>query len=160
MTDYRIEHDTMGEVRVPLDALWRAQTQRAVENFPISGSGLEAAQIIALARIKRAAAIVNGELGVLPSEVVDAIVGAADEVIAGEHLDQARGRAGPLGRGHQAPAVAREGAQVEQGALDVAHGRMSGGAITAFVATCGIVASCAAAMSATRFTMGMSISRS
>ncbi|MEN3341262.1 MAG: fumarate hydratase, class, partial [Actinomycetota bacterium] len=85
---YRIEHDTMGEVRVPRDALWAAQTQRAVENFPISGSGLEGAQIIALARIKRGAAIVNGELGVLPADVVEAIVGAADEIIAGEHLDQ------------------------------------------------------------------------
>ncbi len=85
---YRIEHDTMGEVRVPRDALWAAQTQRAVENFPISGAGLEAAQVIALARIKRAAAIVNGELGVLQDDVVQAIVGAADEVIAGRHLDQ------------------------------------------------------------------------
>ena len=85
---YRIEHDTMGEVRVPRDALWAAQTQRAVENFPISGSGLEDAQIIALARIKRGAAIVNGELDVLPADVVEAIVGAADEIIAGEHLDQ------------------------------------------------------------------------
>src|ERR1700712_4090962 len=85
---YRIEHDTMGEVRVPRDALWAAQTQRAVENFPISGSRLEDAQVIALARIKRGAAIVNGELGVLPADVVDAIVGAADEIIAGEHLDQ------------------------------------------------------------------------
>ncbi len=63
--DFRIEHDTMGEVRVPKDALYAAQTQRAVENFPISGSGLEPAQIVALARIKRAAAIVNGELGIL-----------------------------------------------------------------------------------------------
>src|SRR6195952_6113097 len=78
----------MGEVRVPIDALWAAQTQRAVENFPISGHGLEAAQIVALARIKRAAALVNGELGVLQQDVVDAIVGAADEVIAGRHLDQ------------------------------------------------------------------------
>ncbi|HEV7624551.1 MAG TPA: class II fumarate hydratase [Amnibacterium sp.] len=86
--EYRIEHDTMGEVRVPADALWAAQTQRAVENFPVSGHGLEAAQIVALARIKRAAALVNGELGVLQQDVVDAIVGAADEVIAGEHLDQ------------------------------------------------------------------------
>jgi fumarate hydratase class II len=85
---YRIEHDTMGEVRVPRDALWAAQTQRAVENFPISGSGLEDAQIVALARIKRAAAIVNGRLGVLPADVVEAIVGAADEIIAGDHLDQ------------------------------------------------------------------------
>jgi fumarate hydratase class II len=85
---YRIEHDTMGEVRVPRDALWAAQTQRAVENFPISGSGLEAAQIVALARIKRGAAIVNGRLGVLPDDVVEAIVGAADEIIGGEHVDQ------------------------------------------------------------------------
>ncbi len=86
--EYRIEHDTMGEVRVPADALWAAQTQRAVENFPVSGHGLESAQIIALARIKRAAALVNGELGVLQQDVVDAIVAAADEVIAGDHLDQ------------------------------------------------------------------------
>src|SRR5690348_2838040 len=86
--EYRIEHDTMGEVRVPAEALWAAQTQRAVENFPVSGHGLEDAQLVALARIKRAAALVNGELGVLPQDVVDAIVGAADEVIGGQHLDQ------------------------------------------------------------------------
>ncbi|MGN6743471.1 MAG: lyase family protein, partial [Amnibacterium sp.] len=86
--EYRIEHDTMGEVRVPADALWAAQTQRAVLNFPVSGHGLEAAQLVALARIKRAAALVNGELGVLPQDVVDAIVGAADEVVGGAHLDQ------------------------------------------------------------------------
>jgi fumarate hydratase class II len=87
-SDYRIEHDTMGEVRVPAAALYGAQTQRAVENFPISGSGLEAAQIVALARIKRAAAIVNGELGILDGKIVDAIVGAADQLIAGRHHDQ------------------------------------------------------------------------
>jgi fumarate hydratase class II len=87
-TEYRIEHDTMGEVRVPASALYAAQTQRAVENFPVSGSGLEAAQIVALARIKRAAALTNGELGVLPQEIVEAIVAAADEVIGGAHLDQ------------------------------------------------------------------------
>jgi fumarate hydratase class II len=86
--DYRIEHDTMGEVRVPISALYAAQTQRAVENFPISGSGLEAAQIVALARIKRAAAIVNGELGILDAAIADAIVGAADQLISGEHHDQ------------------------------------------------------------------------
>src|SRR5690606_6150995 len=63
VTEYRIEHDTMGEVRVPASALYRAQTQRAVENFPISGTGLEAAQIIALARVKRSAAIANADLG-------------------------------------------------------------------------------------------------
>ncbi|WP_449278173.1 class II fumarate hydratase [Leucobacter sp. GX24907] len=87
-TDYRIEHDTMGEVRVPKNALYSAQTQRAVENFPISGTGLEAAQIVALARIKRAAAIANQELGILEAPIAQAIVAAADEVIAGEHHDQ------------------------------------------------------------------------
>ncbi|CAN5334397.1 class II fumarate hydratase [soil metagenome] len=87
-TEFRIEHDTMGEVRVPASALYAAQTQRAVENFPISGKGLEPAQIVALARIKRAAAIVNAELGILDKAIADSIVGAADTLIAGEHHDQ------------------------------------------------------------------------
>jgi fumarate hydratase class II len=86
--EFRIEHDTMGEVKVPASALYRAQTQRAVENFPISGSGLESAQIVALARIKRAAAIVNKELGIVAPEIADSIVAAADEIIAGGHHDQ------------------------------------------------------------------------
>jgi fumarate hydratase class II len=86
--DFRIEHDTMGEVRVPADALYGAQTQRAVENFPISGSGLESGQIVALARIKRAAAIVNASLGVLDQNIADAIVGAAEALIAGQFHDQ------------------------------------------------------------------------
>jgi fumarate hydratase class II len=84
-TNWRIEKDTMGEVRVPVDALYGAQTQRAVENFPISGEGLESAQIVALARIKRASAIVNKELGIVDGAIADAIVAAADEVIAGDH---------------------------------------------------------------------------
>jgi fumarate hydratase class II len=88
MTGFRIEHDTMGEVRVPQDALYAAQTQRAVENFPISGRGLASQHIAALAQIKRAAAIANTELGVLAPEVSEAIVAAADEVIAGRHDDQ------------------------------------------------------------------------
>ena len=88
MAEYRIEHDTMGEVRVPADALYAAQTQRAVENFPISGRGLSSHHIAALGQIKRAAAIANAELGVLPQAVADAIVAAADEVIAGAHDDQ------------------------------------------------------------------------
>nr|QOV08961.1 Fumarate hydratase class II [uncultured Micrococcales bacterium] len=88
MSEYRIEHDTMGEVRVPKDALYSAQTQRAVENFPISGSGLESAQIVALAHIKRAAAIVNEKLGIIPTDIRDAIVAAADEIISGLHHDQ------------------------------------------------------------------------
>lgn len=87
-TQYRIEHDTMGEVRVPASALYGAQTQRAVENFPISGSGLEPAQIIALARIKRAAAIVNGELGIIDTGIAQAIAAAADRIIEGEFHDQ------------------------------------------------------------------------
>ncbi|MGH3496697.1 MAG: class II fumarate hydratase [Nocardioidaceae bacterium] len=81
--DFRIEHDTMGEVRVPVDALWRAQTQRAVENFPISGGTLESAHIAALAQIKAAAARANAELGVLDPALSDAIAQAADMVAAG-----------------------------------------------------------------------------
>ncbi|MGF1648235.1 MAG: class II fumarate hydratase [Kineosporiaceae bacterium] len=79
----RVERDTMGEVLVPQDALYRAQTQRAVENFPISGRGLETAHIAALARVKQAAATVNAELGVLEADVARAIEAAADEVVAG-----------------------------------------------------------------------------
>ncbi|WP_344575614.1 class II fumarate hydratase [Streptomyces lunalinharesii] len=80
---FRIEHDSMGEVRVPAHAKWRAQTQRAVENFPISGQRLERAHIEALARIKGAAAKVNAELGVLGKDVAEAIVAAAAEVAEG-----------------------------------------------------------------------------
>jgi fumarate hydratase class II len=82
---FRIEHDTMGEVRVPTDALWRAQTQRAVENFPISGRGLERAQIRALGLVKAAAARVNARIGVLPEDLAAAVAAAADEVAAGAH---------------------------------------------------------------------------
>ncbi|MGA0848110.1 MAG: class II fumarate hydratase [Pontimonas sp.] len=86
-TEFRIEHDTMGEVKVPLHALYRAQTQRAVENFPISGRGLEPAQIVALAHIKRAAALVNKELGIVDGAIADAIVAAAQQIIEGSHHD-------------------------------------------------------------------------
>ncbi|MFF9866186.1 class II fumarate hydratase [Streptomyces sp. NPDC013953] len=81
--EYRTEHDSMGEVRVPAHAKWRAQTQRAVENFPISGQRLERAHIEALARIKAAAAKVNAELGVLDGEIAGAIQEAAAEVAEG-----------------------------------------------------------------------------
>ncbi|WP_019809931.1 class II fumarate hydratase [Saccharomonospora halophila] len=83
--DYRIERDTMGEVRVPADALYRAQTQRAVANFPISGRGLERAQIRALGLLKAAAARVNARLGVLDGDLAAAIATAADEVAEGHH---------------------------------------------------------------------------
>ncbi|WP_433199659.1 class II fumarate hydratase [Nocardia sp. CA-107356] len=87
-TQYRIEHDTMGEVRVPVRALWRAQTQRAVENFPISGRGLERAQIRALGLLKAACAKVNKDLGLLDPAKADAIIAAADEIADGLHDDQ------------------------------------------------------------------------
>ncbi|WP_267487986.1 lyase family protein, partial [Streptomyces sp. DH12] len=78
-----IEHDSMGEVKVPAGAKWRAQTQRAVENFPISGQRLERAHIEALARVKGAAAKVNARLGVLDEDVAEAIQEAAAEVAEG-----------------------------------------------------------------------------
>ncbi|MFJ8862710.1 class II fumarate hydratase [Streptomyces sp. NPDC102451] len=82
-TQYRVEHDSMGEVKVPVHAKWRAQTQRAVENFPVSGQRLERAHIEALGRIKAAAAKVNAELKVLDPDIADAIQEAAAEVVAG-----------------------------------------------------------------------------
>ncbi|MCU1478654.1 MAG: aspA [Subtercola sp.] len=86
-TEYRIEHDTMGEVRVPASALYGAQTQRAVENFPVSGDVLETAQITALARIKKAAALANEKLGVLDPAIATAIAAAADDVIGGGYAE-------------------------------------------------------------------------
>lgn len=88
MSDYRIEHDSMGEVRVPADAKWRAQTQRAVENFPVSGQRIERAHIEALARIKGAAAKVNARLGVLDKDIAEAIQEAAGEVARGDWDEQ------------------------------------------------------------------------
>ena len=85
--DVRIEHDSMGEIEVPAAALWGAQTQRAVENFPISGTPLEPRLIHALGQVKAAAAVANGELGVISSEQAEAIHDAAREVAAGTHDD-------------------------------------------------------------------------
>ena len=79
-TPYRIEHDSLGEVSVPATALWGAQTQRAVANFPISGVGVPPPVIHALARIKAAAAQVNTDLGVISTAQGAAIVAAATEV--------------------------------------------------------------------------------
>ncbi|MEV7522346.1 class II fumarate hydratase [Streptomyces sp. NPDC091371] len=84
---FRIEHDSMGDVRVPAHAKWRAQTQRAVENFPVSGQRLERAHIEALARIKAAAAVVNARLGVVDEETAGAIRSAASEVAEGRWDD-------------------------------------------------------------------------
>ncbi|HEU4998932.1 MAG TPA: lyase family protein, partial [Lapillicoccus sp.] len=77
----------MGEVRVPRDALYQAQTQRAIENFPISGTAIEPAVVHALGRIKGAAALVNNQLGVLPEDIADRIVAAAAEVAQGRYDD-------------------------------------------------------------------------
>ncbi|MGV8931217.1 MAG: class II fumarate hydratase [Luteimonas sp.] len=82
---YRIEHDSMGELQVPADALWGAQTQRAVENFPISGQPLPRGFIRALGLVKAAAASVNGELGLLPKGVARSIHVAAMQVADGAH---------------------------------------------------------------------------
>ncbi len=84
----RVEHDSMGDVLVPDAALWGAQTQRAVENFPISGRTVEPALVSALALIKGQAALVNAELGVVDAGVAEAIDAAASEVAAGGHLEQ------------------------------------------------------------------------
>ena len=86
--EYRIERDTMGEMRVPKSALYGAQTQRAVENFPISGFRLPRAFIQALGLIKSSAAKANGELGELSSDMAAAIQKAADDVSKGAHDDQ------------------------------------------------------------------------
>src|SRR5687767_14218029 len=85
---YRIEHDTMGDVRVPVSARWGASTQRAVENFPISGLRLERSLIASLAAIKASAARANARLKVIDKKRADAIVAAADDVVRGDSDDQ------------------------------------------------------------------------
>lgn len=86
--DHRVEHDALGEVLVPVDALWQAQTQRAVENFPISCRTVDLGLIHAVVAVKRAAAPVNAALGRIECDVATAIVEAADEVLSGVHDDQ------------------------------------------------------------------------
>jgi len=88
MSEFRIEHDSMGEVRVPADAKWQAQTQRAVENFPISGSTLERSLLEALARIKGATASVKRDLEMIQPDLAEAITAAAADVAHGGHDDQ------------------------------------------------------------------------
>ncbi len=86
-SSFRTERDSMGELKVPADALWGAQTQRAVQNFPISGLALPRAFIAALALVKQAAARANTALGLLNGKVSEAIEAAAAEVAAGKHDD-------------------------------------------------------------------------
>jgi fumarate hydratase class II len=87
-SDYRVEHDSMGALDVPATALWGAQTQRAIQNFPPSGLKLPRAFIRALGLIKRAAAAANQELGAIPAELSAAIQAAAADVAAGPYDDQ------------------------------------------------------------------------
>jgi fumarate hydratase, class II len=84
---FRVEHDSMGEVEVPADALWGAQTQRAVGNFPVSGERIGRDMIGALASLKGASAVVNGELGVLDADMASAIHDAAADVARGAYDD-------------------------------------------------------------------------
>jgi fumarate hydratase class II len=81
----RVERDTFGPIEVPADRLWGAQTQRSLQHFKISGERMPRAVIQALALVKKAAALVNRELGKLPADKAEAIVQAADEVLAGTH---------------------------------------------------------------------------
>ena len=119
MTGTRIEHDSMGEVEVPAEALWGAQTQRAVDNFPVSGERIGRDLIGALGCIKGAAARVNAELGVLDADMADAIgargrrggPGRARRGVPGgrvpdrfRHLEQHERQ-----RGHRHPGLARAG---------------------------------------------------
>jgi len=88
MTANRIEKDSMGPIDVPADKLWGAQTQRSLEHFRISTEKMPSALVHALALTKRAAASVNRDLGLLPADRADAIVSAADEVLADKHADE------------------------------------------------------------------------
>ena len=87
-SDYRVERDSMGEVRVPAQARWGAQTQRSVENFPVSGLRVDRGLIAALGRVKAAAALENARLGVIEKDLADAIHGAAMQVAEGRFDDQ------------------------------------------------------------------------
>ncbi|HEY7862258.1 MAG TPA: lyase family protein, partial [Thermoanaerobaculia bacterium] len=84
----RQEKDSLGLREIPDDAYWGAQTSRAVENFPISGERAHPETVVAYARIKKACAEANAEMGRLPAEKARAIVAACDEVLAGKHREQ------------------------------------------------------------------------
>src|SRR5690625_1760491 len=89
--EVRIEHDSLGDIEVPIDARWGAQTQRAIENFPISERRIDARLIRALALLKAEAAIVNAslpEVSVVTNDIADAIAGAGHRIANGEHADQ------------------------------------------------------------------------
>ena len=121
-SNYRIERDSMGELQVPEQALWGAQTQRAVDNFPISGIPMPRGFIRALGLIKWAAAGANAELGLLKSRRAMAIQAAALEV--GRRRDAGDEQQPRRGEHDQSPARAPE--QVRQGAGESGHGAFAG----------------------------------
>ncbi len=88
MSDYRVEKDSLGEVMVPANALWGSQTQRAIDNFPVSGQPMPENFIKAMAQVKRAAAQANASLGLLDGQRRDAIADACEKLILGEYADQ------------------------------------------------------------------------
>lgn len=88
MSEFRTEKDSLGEVRVPAEALWGAQTQRAIDNFPVSGRPMPPEFIVAVAQIKRASAQANASLGLLEPGLRDAIVSACDRLVDGDFADQ------------------------------------------------------------------------
>lgn len=90
MSKTRIEKDSMGELAVPAEALYAAQTQRAVDNFPVSGQPMPAPFIRALLLAKRAAATANSELEQIPADMADAICGAVDELLADDFMQHFR----------------------------------------------------------------------
>ena len=114
-TETRTEHDSMGDIEVPRDALWRAQTQRAVENFPISGTTLEPSHVVAIARVKKAAARINAELGIITDERAEAIAAGADEIIGGQHHDAFPIDVFQTGFGHQLEHEHERGARLALG---------------------------------------------
>ncbi|WP_257971374.1 lyase family protein, partial [Vibrio parahaemolyticus] len=87
-TEFRIETDSMGEVKVPANALYQAQTQRAIDNFAFSQHTMPSGFIQALAYIKQTAALTNAQLGLLEGDIANAIADAAQAIIDGQHLDQ------------------------------------------------------------------------
>lgn len=88
MEQYRIEHDLLGEKKVPIDAYYGIQTQRALENFPITGYKSHKELVMAMVMVKKAAALANMQLGKLDKKRADAIIRAADEILSGQFLDQ------------------------------------------------------------------------
>ena len=120
----RIEHDTMGAVRVPADRLWGAQTERSRTNFRIGAERMPLALIHALARVKRACAVVNHRLGRLSAEARDLIVQVCDEILTGRHDDEFPLSVWQTGSGTQTnmnvnEVIANRAAQIVHGRLDL-----------------------------------------